>query len=313
MRFLFLSLILASCTYSPLAAQKVVIDVNGQQLRAGEFAKELAFRLKDQDALSARDIKLIDQVKSRISQEFIVQSLTSQWAQQNSLLVKAEELESEIQKIKSNYPDDLAFQQTLTQEGVSFKDWREKIQATLLEKMVLQKITEKMPEPTEGEIKAHFDSHREQFVIREAAQIRQILLSSEGDAKTIEVELKKGKRLSDLAKKYSISPEGKMGGDLGWMEKGNSDVIFDPAIKMAVGQRSQIVKSPYGYHIYEKTGHRAGRFKQLNEVKSEIRGILVEKKQRELYFSWLDEQVRKARIFKDQDLIASLKVEMKLK
>lgn len=313
MRFcLFISLFLVGCNLSPLSGHKVALDVNGNKLTAGEFAREMALRLKDQDALAAKDPKTVDQTKQRIVEDFIVQSLSNQWAKQNNLIVKTEELEEQIQKVKANYPDDLAFQQTLANEGVPFKEWREKMQATLLQKLVVKKISETAAPPADAEIKNYYENNRTQFVIREAAQVRQILLSSEGDAKSIETELRKGKSLSSLAKKYSLSPEGAQGGDVGWVEKGLSD-IFEPAVKMRIGQRSNIVKSAYGYHIYEVTAHRAGRPKTLNEVKEEIRRILVEKKQQDLYLSWLDEQTRKARIFKNQELIAALKVETKIR
>lgn len=310
--FLLLSIALTGCTYSPLVSQKVVLDVNGTKMRAGDFAKELAYRLKDQDALSAKDPKFVSQVKGRIEQDFIIQCLSEQWAKEKGFLVKAEELEAQIQKTKAGYPDDLTFQQLLAQEGISFKDWRDKMMATMVQKLVVEKLSETQVDPTDAEIKKYFDDNRTSFMLREAVKIRQVLLGSEGDAKTIEVELKRGKSFADLAKKYSISPEGQMGGDVGWMEKGQSEV-FEPAIKMRIGSRSGIVKSPYGYHIYEVTAHRTQRPKTLSEVKDQIRTILVEKKQRDLYFGWLDEQTRKAHIFKDTDLINALKVETKLK
>ncbi len=38
-----------------LSRKKIVLDVNGRQMSAEAFAQELAFRLKDHDALSAKD------------------------------------------------------------------------------------------------------------------------------------------------------------------------------------------------------------------------------------------------------------------
>lgn len=56
--------------------------------------------------------------------------------------------------------------------------------------------------------------------------------------------------MADLAIKFSITPEGKQGGDLGWVEKGVMEG-FDSAFSMKkVGQRSAVVKSPYGYQIF---------------------------------------------------------------
>jgi peptidyl-prolyl cis-trans isomerase C len=143
------------------------------------------------------------------------------------------------------------------------------------------------------------------------AQIRQILVATESDAKAIDEQLKHGKHMSDLAKKYSISPEGSNGGNVGWLEKGISDV-FEPAFHMKVGQRSPVVKSAFGYHIFELVARKPSRSKTFAEAKDDIKRILMEKTGQSLYLAWLEEQTRKARVFKDQAFIDALQVETKV-
>jgi parvulin-like peptidyl-prolyl isomerase len=144
--------------------------------------------------------------------------------------------------------------------------------------------------------------------LRETAQVRQILVATESDAKAIEGELKHGKKMTELAKKFSISPEGPQGGMVGWIEKGITET-FEPAFRMKIGQRSSIMKSSFGYHIFEVTGRKPSHTKAFKDVKKEIERILMEKKQQSLYLAWLETQVRKARVFKDQAFIDALKVE----
>src|SRR5688572_5068600 len=104
--------ILTSCNFiRPSMAGKVVLDVNGRQMTAKDFAGELAYRLRDQDALSAKDPKLVSVMKAKIAEEFLVQTLTEAWARENGVVVKAEELEAQIQAVQKSYPDDLAFKQ----------------------------------------------------------------------------------------------------------------------------------------------------------------------------------------------------------
>src|SRR3954467_7780778 len=120
--------LIAGCSFTkPGLSQKVVLDVNGKQMTAQAFSQELAYRLKDQDALSAKDPKTVNLVKARIAQEFIVQTLSEDWAKENSVVVKAEELDEQIKKIQQSYPDDLAFQQALAEEGITFKAWRDRL------------------------------------------------------------------------------------------------------------------------------------------------------------------------------------------
>lgn len=307
----FLFLFLAGCEFSgkPLT-EKVVVDVNGRQLTAGALSQELTYRLKDQDALSAKDPKLVSVLKDKIVEEFTVQTLTENWAKENGVILKAEEIDAEVAKIQKSYPDDLAFQQAFKDEGTTFKAWRDRLQNSLLQKVVTKKIAESAPAPTDKELQDYYNEHKGEFTVKEAAQIRQILVTSESDAKALEAELKKGKKMGDLAKKYSISPEGPQGGIVGWIEKGLSDV-FEPAFRMKVGQRSPVYKSSFGFHIFELIGRKSARTKPFPEVKDELKRILMEKREQSLYLAWLEEQTRKARVFKDQAFIDALKVETK--
>lgn len=292
----------------PSLTKKVILDVNGKQMSAETFSQELAYRLRDQDALSAKDPKTVTMMKRKIVEEFLVQALTEDWAKENGILVKAEDLKNQIAAVQNGYPDDLAFQQALAEQGTSFKIWKDRLQATMLQKLVTHRVVEKVPPSTDAELQAYYNQHRSDFTVRESAQLRQVVVATESDAKVIEDQLKRGKRMSEMAKKYSISPEAAQGGDVGWVEKGLTEV-FESAFRMKQGQRSPIFKTPYGYHIFEVVGRKPARVRSFAEMKDQIKRILMEKREQALYLAWLEEQVRKARVFKDQAFVDALKVE----
>ena len=312
MRLLILfTMVLSGCSFSkqPLG-EKVVLDVNGKRLTAQQFSQELAYRLKNHDALSAKDPRVVSRLKTAIADDFIVQTLSEEWAKENGVILKAEDLEEQIKAVQKNYPDDLAFQQALAEEGITFKAWRERLQASSLQRLIIKKLTEKVPEPSANDLQNYYNDNKEAFSVRESAQVRQILVATENDAKVIDDQLKKGKRMVDLAKKYSISPEGPQGGNVGWLEKGLTEV-FEPAFHMKVGQRSPVVKSAFGYHIFELLARKPSRTKTFPEAKDDIKRILLEKNEQSLYLAWLEAQTRKARVFKDQAFIDALQVETK--
>ena len=64
-------------------------------------------------------------------------------------------------------------------------------------------------------------------------------------------QLKSGGDFSELAKKYSHdSASAQNGGDLDFIYRGVFDPAFDKAIsEMKVGDLSDVVKTPFGYHI----------------------------------------------------------------
>jgi peptidyl-prolyl cis-trans isomerase C len=301
----------AACTPSTKSrGNQVVVDVNGRQLTAKQLARELAFRLRDHDALTAKDPKVVQQTKESIVQDFVVLGLSETWALESGVTLKAEDLEKKIQNLKNNYPDELAFQQALLEQGLNLKEWRDAVRGTELQRLVQEKITAEVRKPTEAEIQKYYQDNREKFRQNELAQIRQILVATDSDAQKLEAELKRGARFAELAKKFSISPEGPEGGMVGWVEKGLTD-IFESAFRMRTGQRSPAFKSSFGYHIFEVVGRKPARVQPLAEVKKEIQTILMEKAAQAAYLSWLEQQTRRARVFKDQQLIDALRVETK--
>ena len=63
-------------------------------------------------------------------------------------------------------------------------------------------------------------------------------------------KLKAGSEFEELAKEYSDGPSGPRGGDLGTFEEGQMVPAFDKVLfAMEVGSVSDVVETPFGYHI----------------------------------------------------------------
>ena len=81
-----------------------------------------------------------------------------------------------------------------------------------------------------------------------------ILLEKQSQALKVVEELKAGASFSLLAKKYSICPSGKRGGDLGQFGRGQMVKEFEQAaFALKPGQVSEPIKTQFGYHIIKRT------------------------------------------------------------
>jgi len=77
-----------------------------------------------------------------------------------------------------------------------------------------------------------------------------ILVSSLDLAKEIKKKLDKGAEFTVLAKKYSICPSSKDGGNLGYFGKGQMVKEFETAaFSLRIGEVSEPVKTQFGYHL----------------------------------------------------------------
>jgi peptidyl-prolyl cis-trans isomerase D len=95
-------------------------------------------------------------------------------------------------------------------------------------------------------------------------------------AKSVLEMAKQGKDFAELALNYSEDMTKARGGDLGYFGPGTMTKPFeDAAFALDVGQISDLVRSSFGYHIIKVEDKKEERTKPLEEVKEEIRKILV--------------------------------------
>lgn len=304
--FLLMTLALAGCPsgYRKIST-KTVEQVNDHVLTARQFSNQLARRLRNFDALAAKDPNNIHRVKEEILRDFLVKSLTLDWARSQSIVISEAMLDKEVEKLRSNYPDDLSFRRALAQEDISFSEWRESLRYTLIEREVFKKINEKVSPPKEEEIKRYYEDQKDRFKKKEQIYIRQIVVDEEAKADAIKTDLKTTD-FALLAKKFSLTPEGKEGGVVGWIEKGSVD-YFDPLF--SAGSGLQKIKSPFGIHLIRVEKKAPAATQPLSEVRAQIVRALKAQREQAEYTAWLDAQLRSSKVLKDHELINSIRVD----
>ncbi|MCC2616525.1 peptidylprolyl isomerase [Aestuariibacter halophilus] len=84
-----------------------------------------------------------------------------------------------------------------------------------------------------------------------------ILVKSKDEAEKLKQQLAKGANFQQLAKKHSICPSKKRGGDLGEFNRGDMVKAFDDVVfKKPLYEVHGPVKTKFGYHLI-KTVYRS--------------------------------------------------------
>jgi peptidyl-prolyl cis-trans isomerase C len=147
----------------------------------------------------------------------------------------------------------------------------------LLMKSVLEQVAKTAA--TDAAIKAAYDEAAKAQKPQTEIHARHILVGTEDEAKTALKRVMGGEEFALVAKDVSKDP-GAEGGDLGWFTKDRMVPEFaDAAFKLDVGQVSDPVKSPFGWHIIEILDKREKNFPPLDEVKDQVSRYVVQKAQ----------------------------------
>lgn len=102
-----------------------------------------------------------------------------------------------------------------------------------------------------------------------------ILVKTEEEAKAILAELEGGADFAELAKEKSIGPSNVQGGELGWIEPGQTVAPFEEAaLALKPGELSPPTETQFGWHVIKLKELRDHQPPALEEVRAEIEAEL---------------------------------------
>ena len=156
----------------------------------------------------------------------------------------------------------------------------------------------KLVKLTNDDVKKYYEEHKDRFTEPEKVQARHILIRPDKNMKDKEAAKKAARKLAEsllekirgganfatLAKRYSADPgSARKGGDLGWFPRGVMMKPFeDAAFALKTGEISDIVETPFGYHIIKLEDRKPARIKPLPKAKPLIINILKRERSRGL-------------------------------
>lgn len=118
-----------------------------------------------------------------------------------------------------------------------------------------------------------------------------ILLKTEDEAKNVIKEIDGGAKFTELAKKYSVGPTGKNGGNLGWFGPKQMVKEFSDAVNtLTVGAYTkEPIKTKFGWHIILLQETRPATMVPFEQMKKQLR-LEEEGKMIQDYLATLKEQ-----------------------
>ncbi len=287
----------------------MAVKVNGQVLP--EDAIEFEFRRLMQfysQYMQPEDLKKeIPALREKAIEQAIGAKLLIDEANLLDIKVPAERVDQKINDMIEQIGSREVFESRLKEQNISEDTLWKDIERGLKVDLLVEQITEDAPEPTPAEMKAYYESNKEQFNLPERSAAQHILIKPASDSdddrvaaekklEKIRSEVENGASFAKLAAEHSDCPSGKQAeGSLGWFARGMMVPEFDNAVfSMQVGELSEIIETQFGFHIIYKTGADEGGEASYTEAEPKIRDILRHAKRGELLAAHVEELRLKA-------------------
>ncbi len=153
---------------------------------------------------------------------------------------------------------------------------------------------------TDDELKEAYEQVKKQAA-RTEYKARHILVKDEAEAKKLIKELDKKRDFAELAKKHSLGPTGKNGGELDWFDGSQMVKPFADAVAaMKPGTHSkEPVHTQFGWHVIELEDTRTAEPPSFEDAKPQLTALV----QRQKLGKELNELRDKAMVELNEDVV----------
>ncbi|MFQ6068985.1 MAG: peptidyl-prolyl cis-trans isomerase [Candidatus Aminicenantales bacterium] len=246
----------------------VVLRVEGTKYYASDFENYL------RNIVGSASRELGEESLSRLFDKYVDEKLLLQGARNMGIFLTSEEERDYLASLRNQF----------WQENRDMTDFDTQ---SLFDKLMVEKYSSQLVKNIkieDEEISDYYDAHKKDFLQSERVKVSQILLSTEDKAVEILGRLK-GKSEDEfrkVAREESIGPEAGKGGEMGWFEMGQLPYEMEKVVfSLGEGELSQVVESPYGFHIFRLDRRSGLELIPLERAAPEIKLRLIEQKIRE--------------------------------
>jgi peptidyl-prolyl cis-trans isomerase SurA len=229
---------------------RVAILVDDGLIMESQIKKDLAEIIGRYDEQNIKKPS-IEVLQEQVVERLIIDELQLQMADRAGVRISDSELNETITRIAANNGMDLEeFISIMANDGASYEDLREGVR----EEMIIQRIQRGRVSSeiniTEKEFAAYLATDESLINLEPELLVRQILVSTLGEAESALIKLNEGKDFAELASEISTSGNASSGGLMPWRKAAEMPKLFSDAINFKeVGYTTPPLESGSGYHV----------------------------------------------------------------
>jgi len=285
---------------------KVIAKVDGMEITdkdLKQYYQTLTCLSSQEDSLSS---EVNETLKKALLEKLIERKVLLREAAKRGIRVDPRDMDRVVDAVQRDYGK--AFEEHLAVLHLSLKMW----QAALRRNMMIEKLVKKqlssVKDASDDEIRKYYRAHQDAFLLPRQYCLAQIVVLTEKMAGEIRDKLLRGESFTELAKRYSISPDGRQGGELGYWREDYLPAEFEGVRGLKIGETGAITHSSYGYHIVKLLGIRPARTISLKEAGPQIARKLQQARREEKRVAWVDELKKRSNIIRYYDILRTVKL-----
>lgn len=316
-------LALSACSSSSNGSSSVAATVGGKEITEQQVTDYIQnFRsqqgLDDEDTWGkwlAQSQLEPSKVRQDVIDYFAEDIIIAKAAEERGITVSDDDINAQVDQMKSNYDSDDAWKEALSQAGTSEEEYRNRIRTAMLKQELTTSVTSDTPRAGDDEVLQFVQMYAQSF--SGAKRSSHILFSADDTDKAQQVldQINSGAiSFEDAAKQYSTdTASAQNGGDVGWDLLNQFVAPYTEALgKLDKGQVSDLVTSDYGIHIIKCTDVFTApeEVTSLDQVPSElvdyVRQMTNSSKASQAYQTWYEDYKNNNADYKVNDMPSGL-------
>ena len=265
------------------------VTINGAALPREAMAFELQRLVKfhsghmPQEQIQAQ----MPEIQKKAVEQAIGARLLMDEANRLDIPVTEADIDARIAKIEEDLEGPAELQKRLADQRIAMRQFRENIRRGAKVEILVEQITAGVPDPSEEDLRAHFDAHSDEYTRAERVLAQHILIAPQGDSEhaldearraiaDLHAQIQSGADFSSLAAEHSHCPSGaESGGSLGWFSRGMMVPEFEAAaFGMANEELSAPIQTQFGFHLIKKLDHEPATPANFDDSRESIRDFL---------------------------------------
>lgn len=274
--------------------------VNGTAITRGDLNRMVKTLLAQKQLPSTPSAKVMEQVSEEALNRLVSSELLYQAARKSDIKDLDRQVLQAMTQHRNKHQCEAEFRKVMKETGLTLAAMQELTRRELMVKSFVEERFSSQAVVSETEAKKFYQENLGRFKKGSSVRASHILVGMDRKSGTRERKLTRdkaqallervraGENFSVIASQYSDCPVKARGGDLGFFARGEMDPVMEKMVfALKVGEISDIVETPTGFHIIKLTEKRGARLEPYEAV----RGKVLQQMKREKVQQMLSEYV----------------------